>query len=152
MRANSYISSIMNITADIMIQQNTQNENTGVIAREWLYQKTIQCKIEPIKSRGASINGDNKVFTPGNNSTAGYDEGLMIKMKTLQLLSKRWRINNIRSSNGKQVFVEIDKYGDPDTIFEVMSSHAVMDPFGKVSYYEATLKRVPTQNNDKNIN
>jgi hypothetical protein len=27
-----------------------------------------------------------------------------------------------------------------------------LDPFGKVSYYEATLKRVPIQTNDKTIN
>lgn len=139
------------MTADIMIQQNVQDENTGAISREWLYDKTIQCKIEPVKTVGASTRGDSKMFTPGNNSTAGYDESFMVKMKTLQLLSKRWRIHNVRSSDGKQVFVEVDKYDHPDTIFEVTSSHAVLDPFGKVSYYEVTLKRVPAQYNDKTI-
>jgi len=152
MRANSYVSSIMNMKADVLTQQNVQDDNTGTISRQWVYEKTMQCKIEPFKTSGTSTRSDNKSFTPGNNATAGYDEGLMIKVKSLQLLSKRWRVSGIRSSNGKKVFVEIDKYDQPDTIFEVTSSHAVLDPFGKISYYESTLRRVPVQNNDKTVN
>ena len=142
----------MNMSADIYKQQNTQDPNTGAISREWVYEKTIPCKIEPIKSRGTSSKGDNKIFTAGDNAKGGYDENLQLKFKGMQLLSKRWRIGNIRSSDGQQVFIEIDQYGNPDTIFEVSASHAVLDPFGKLSYYEASLHRVPLQNNDKTIN
>lgn len=149
---NSIIGSIMNMSADIYKQQNTQDPNTGAISREWVYEKTIPCKIEPIKSRGTSSKGDNKIFTAGDNAKGGYDENLQLKFKGMQLLSKRWRIGNIRSSDGQQVFIEIDQYGNPDTIFEVSASHAVLDPFGKLSYYEASLHRVPLQNNDKTIN
>ena len=143
---SSVIASIMNMTADVLIQQNTQNSNTGAIGREWVMDKTIQCKIEPIKSGGASTRGDNKQFDKG--TAGGYSEKLQLRVKGLELLSKRWRITNIRTSDGQQVFVETDRYGDPDTIFEVYSSHAVLDPFGKISYYEAVLQRVPVQNND----
>ena len=66
-----------------------------------------------------------------------------------RLLSKRWRISGIKGADGNQVWVEIDKFDTPDTIFEVFSSHAVLDPFGKVSYFEAVLQRVPVQSNDK---
>ena len=45
----------MNMTADVMIQQNVQSETSGVIQREWLYDRTIRCKIEPIKTSGATI-------------------------------------------------------------------------------------------------
>jgi len=139
----------MNMSVEIYTQQNVQDPGTGSISRQWVYHKTIACKIEPIKSRGTNMRGDNKVFSSANNSGAGYDEDLLLKMKCTELLSKRWRINSIRSNDGRQVFVEIDKYNQPDSVFEVGSSHAVLDPFGKISYYEATLHRVPVQNNDK---
>jgi len=149
---NSIIGSVMNMTADIFMQQNTQDSNSGAISREWVYERTIPCKVEPFKARGTSSKGDSKGFSTGNNSQAEYNENLLLKIKCMELLSKRWRINFIKSSDGQAVFVEIDRYGNPDSIFEVMSSHAVLDPFGKVSYYEATLKRVPIQTNDKTIN
>jgi hypothetical protein len=142
----------MNMTAEVYTQQNKQDPNSGAISREWLYSKKIECKIEPIKSRGTSVKGDNKVFTASDNAGGGYNENLQLKIKCLELLSKRWRIHSIRSSDGKQVFVEIDKYNNPDSIFEIISSHAVLDPFGKISYYEAIVQRVAIQDNDKTIN
>jgi hypothetical protein len=148
----SLIASIMNMTAQVYIQQNVQDTDTGAISRQWVYKKTVECKIEPIQARGTNTRGDNKSFGTSDNAAGGYDEGFQLKMKSLDLLSKRWRIVNIRSSDGKQVFVEIDKIDQPDTIFEVTSSHAVLDPFGKISYYETTIHRVKVQDNDKTIN
>ena len=149
---SSIIASIMNITAEVYGQQNIQDENTGAISRQWVYKKTIQCKVEPIKTRGTSTKGDSKVFDTAQNAQGGYNEGLQLKIKCLELLSKRWRISNVRSSDGQQVFLEIDRINQPDTIFEVTSSHAVLDPFGRVSYYEAIVQRVHIQDNDKTIN
>ncbi len=152
MKNPSFIASIMNMSAEVFVQQNSQDPDTGAISREWVYDHTIQCKIEPIKSRGTNSKGDNKVFGTSNNAAGGYDESLMLKVKCLELLSKRWRLNSIKSSDNQQVFVEIDRYGNPDSVFEVSASHAVLDPFGKVSYYEATVHRVPVQDNANTIN
>jgi len=149
---SSIIASIMNMTAEVYGQQNLQDEDTGAISRQWVYKKTVQCKIEPIKARGTNTKGDNKAFDSTDHAQGGYNEGFQIKFKGLELLSKRWRVGSVRSSDGRQVFVEIDKINQPDTIFEVTSSHAVLDPFGRVSYYEATLHRVNVQDNDKTIN
>lgn len=143
---DSYISSIMNMTADVMIQQNQQSETSGVLTREWVYDRTIRCKIEPIKSGGGTTRIDNKRFDMGKHNE--YDEKLQLKMKCLIPFSKRWRISTIRSSDGKQVYTEVDKYDTPDTVFDVTASHAVLDPFGKVSYYEVTLQRVHVQNDN----
>jgi hypothetical protein len=148
----SIIASIMNMTAQVYGQQNVQDTDTGAISRQWVYKKTIQCKIEPIQARGTNTKGDNKTFDTSDNAGGGYDEGFQLKLKTLELLSKRWRVAYVRSSDGQQVFVEIDKIDQPDTIFEVTSSHAVLDPFGRVSYYESTIHRVKVQDNDKTIN
>lgn len=142
---NSYMGSIMNMTADVYVQQNTQSENSGVILREWVYDQTIPCKIEPVKG-GAGSRYDNKRFDIGKHNE--YDEKLQLKMKCLVRFSKRWRISGIRSSDGQQVFTEIDRYDQPDTAFDVTASHAVLDPFGKIAYYEVTLQRVHIQSDN----
>ena len=69
-------------------------------------------------------------------------------MKCLIPFSRRWRVSNLKSSDGQQMFFEIDKFDTPDTIFDVISSHAVLDPFGKISYYEVNLQRVHIQNDN----
>lgn len=140
-----YIGSIMNMTADVYTQQNVQSDTSGVIKRQWVYDKTIACKIEPIKS-GVGSRYDNKRFDIGKHNE--YDEKLQLKMKCLVPFSKRWRISKIRSSDNQQVYIEVDKYDTPDTIFDVTASHAVLDPFGKVAYYEVTLQRVHIQNDN----
>lgn len=141
---NSIIQSVMNMTADVYTQHNTQASASGTIVRKWLYDQTIPCKIEPIANGGGRH--DSKKFATGQH--AGYIEQLQLKMKCLNAISKRWRIHNIRSNDGKQVYTEIDKIDSPDTIFEVLSSHAVLDPFGRISYYEVTLQRVQVQNDN----
>jgi len=143
---NSVIQSIMNMSVDIYTQQNSQSSNSGVITREWVYNKTIQCRIEPLKTRGSSNRADNKSFDNGKFDE--YDERLQLKMKCMIPISKRWRISGIKSNDGKQVYTEIDKIDNPDTQFDVTASHAVLDPFGKISYYEVTLQRVHIQNDN----
>lgn len=143
---NSVIQSIMNMSAQVYKQQNRQSESSGTVKREWVYDKTIQCKIEPLKSAGGGNRYDNKRFDIGKHNE--YDEKLQLKMKCLVPMSKRWRIHSIRTNDGRQVYTEIDKIDNPDTIFEVTASHAVLDPFGRISYYEVIIQRVHVQNDN----
>jgi len=145
--ANSFIGSVMNMSADIYTQQNIQDTDTGAIKREWVYTKTIQCKIEPVKMKGASTRTDNKSFA--KTSDMNYDEKMQLKMYCFELMSKRWRVENIRSSDNQQIFIEIDKIDHPDTKFEVTAAHAILDPFGKVAYYEAVLLRTEVQDDSQ---
>ena len=149
---SSLIASIMNMTAQVLGQQNVQDPDTGAISREWVYKKIVPCKIEPIKPRGMVSSGDIKSFNSASGGINSYNEGLALKMKSSELLSKRSRVSSIRTSDGLQVYIEVDKIDQPDTIFEVVSSHAVLDPFGRISYYETLLQRVNVQDNDKTIN
>ncbi len=145
--SNSFIGSVLNMSADIYTQQNVQDPDTGAIKRSWTYSKTIQCKVSPVKMRGASTKSDNKSF--GNTSDLNYDEKVQLKMYCFELISKRWRIENIRTSNNALVFIEIDKINNPDTKFEVTASHAILDPFGKIAYYEAVLLRTELQDDSQ---
>jgi hypothetical protein len=145
--SNSFIGSVMNMSADVFTQQNVQDENTGAITRQWVYDKTIQCKIEPVKMKGASTRTDNKSFA--KTSDLNYDEKMQLKMYCFELMSKRWRIENIRSSDNNPIFIEIDKINQPDTKFEVTASHAILDPFGRIAYYEAVLLRTELQDDSQ---
>lgn len=147
---SSIMSSIMNMSADIYKEQNFQDPNTKAIIRKWSYSNTIICKVEPVKVAGSSTRTDNKKFT--STKEGDYTEKLQLKIKTNLLLSKRWRIQNIKTSDGKPVFIEIDKIDTPNTIFEVTSSHPVLDPFGRIVYYEAVLLRVQVQDDDPTSN
>ena len=146
---DSIIGSIMNMTSDIYIQQNSQSQS-GIINRQWVYDQTIPCKIEPMKSGGALNRADNKAFeSQGNNE---YTERFQLKMKSPVQLSRRSRISNIRDNSGSIIYVEFDIYDQPAMIFEVTSSHAEIDPLGYVSYYETTLQRVLIQYDDTSNN
>ena len=148
MRFNSFIGSIMNMKADVYIQQNSQ-DSTGNIVREWVYSRTIACKVEPIKAGGALNRADNKTFDASGVDNA-YLERFQLKMKSPDAVSRRFRVSSIRDSNDNVVYKELDRYGLPDMIFDVTASHAEIDPLGKVSYYETTIQRVMVQKNDTN--
>lgn len=141
----SIVGSIMNMSADIYVQQNSQTKS-GNVSREWVYQKTIRCKIEPIKLGGSTNRGDNKTFDVGPENR--YMELFQLKIKSPVPISRRSRVTAIRDNKNGQVYKEIDRYGEPDMIFEVTASHAELDPLGQISYYETTVQRVEVQNYD----
>jgi hypothetical protein len=140
---------IMNMNADIYVQEASQTSGSGKIIREWVYDRTVQCKIEPVKTKGSSSKSDNKSFDNGKFDE--YTEHLQLKMKMLEQVSKRWRVSGIRSNDNKQVYYEFDKIDQPDTIFDITASHAVLDPFGRVAYYEVTLQRAQVQNDNTKV-
>ena len=147
MLENSFIGSIFNMTAQVYNQSNAQLPS-GAMQRDWKYSKTIQCKIEPLSQRGASVKGDGEQFGLGAD---GYVETLQLKMKTFEYLSKRQRITAIRSSDNRPVFLEVQKISQDDMIFDVVSCHPVLDPFGKISHYSVNIRRVPVQNDSTGV-
>lgn len=145
MMLNSYISTIMNMSADIYEQENTQNSDTGAIDRHWEYRKTVKCLIHPSKNSGTALTADGKEFRMGAN---GYGEVLQLRAKFPIRLSKRWRVSGIKAANGQYIYVEPDLYSMPSTVFEVMACHPMVDPFGKLSHYDVILERSLVQLND----
>jgi len=139
-----YMSSVMNMSADIFEQENSQDSTTGAILRTWKYQKTIKCHLLPQKSSGASVRSDGKKF---NDSNGKYTENLQLRGKFTDKLSKRWRISNIKTSDNQIVFTETDIFSENPTIFEVVSCHPMTDPFGRFVFYDVTLERVNVQDN-----
>lgn len=133
---------------DVYVQKNTQTDS-GSITREWSYNQTISCFVQSMKS-GGPFKGDAKTFIVNQDKQANpYKEILNVVMLAQVPLSKRWRVSSIRTSDGSPVFVDPDRLGNPDVIFEVSGSHPIIDPLGKISHYHIDLERVQVQNNDK---
>jgi len=137
----------MNMTCEVYVQKNKQLPS-GAVQRDWEYVKTIPCKIEPLSQKGASIKGDGEAFGLGVD---GYVETLQLKMKTFEYLSKRQRISTIKSNDGVIAFKEVQRYSEDPTIFDVISCHPVLDPFGKISHYSVNIRRVPVQNDTTGV-
>jgi hypothetical protein len=134
----------MNMTAEVYIQKNVQSDS-GAMTRQWVYDKTISCRaMVPASKAGRSVS-DGKSYGTGSQ---GYAENLDIKLQTEVRLSKRFRISGITSANGEKTFLEYDKISLEDTIFDIVSMHPALDPFGKIAYYECNLRRAQIQNND----
>jgi len=134
----------MNMTCDIYTQKNVQSDS-GAVTRQWKYTQTINCKVMPVQNKSGRTITDDKQYGTG---TQGYVEDVHVKMQSPVRLSKRWRITNIVASDGERVFLEPDTYALNDTVFDVVSNHPVLDPFGKIAYYEINLRRAQVQNND----
>lgn len=128
--------------ADIYYQVESQDTDTNEITRRWVLLKNIECMINPIIESGGSATSDNKYFSKE------YTEDLETKLHTIDQLSKRWRISNIKNNSGVSLYKEIDRVSQPDTIFEVYASHPILDIFGNIQYYENHLRRTPVQSND----
>jgi hypothetical protein len=142
---NSYIGSTMMMKADIYEQENTQDLTTGTLTRHWEFKNTVNCQIQPTKSDGGSTKTDGKKYNTNSNT---YSESSQLRGKFLVPLSKRWRVSNIRSSDNKLIYLEMDTTSQNATIYEVVACHAMTDPFGKLSHYDVKLERVNIQNND----
>ena len=140
----SVSSALLNMYADVYVQENVQDEVSGEIKRDWVFSKKIICHIDIISSIGARTPDNNKIF--GEK----YTEDEKMRMKTKEPLSKRIRIVNIRNREGQTIFFEPDQLNTPPTIFEIESHHPRLDPLGYVLYYESNLRRVSVQSNDRN--
>lgn len=141
---NSFMSTVMNMSADIYEQENTQNATTGAIARHWEYSYTTNCLIHPTKSDGTSTKADGRDY-PLNHT---YTESSQLRGKFSKPLSKRTRVSGIRSSNNEIIYAEMETYSQTPTIYEIVSCHPMLDPFGRLSHYDVIMERVLVQNND----
>jgi hypothetical protein len=125
---------------DIYKQIDVQDDSTGAIKREWTYYKTVPCHAKGVISNSStSRNGDRQVF---DNR---YKNDQMIEVRTADRLTAREKVTNIRNSDNLVVWTEIDFPSDTPTVFEVVGTTPLTDPFGKVLAYNSTMKRSENQ-------
>ena len=134
------VEAVFSMKMDIYKQLDVQDDSTGAIKREWTYYKTVPCHAKGVISNSStSRNGDRQVF---DNR---YKNDQIIEVRTADRLTAREKVTNIRNSDNLVVWTEIDFPSDTPTVFEVVGTTPLTDPFGKVLAYNSTMKRSENQ-------
>jgi len=125
---------------DVYRQSDAQDENTGAIKKEWHFYKTLDCHAKGVISNSATTrSGDNQIFSNK------YTNEQMIQVRTIDKLTLREKVSNIRNSENIVIWTELDYPTDTPTVFELVGTTPITDPFGKVIGYNSTLKRSENQ-------
>jgi len=137
---SSLITSMLPMKLDVYRQSDAQDENTGAIKKEWHFYKTLDCHAKGVISNSATTrSGDNQIFSNK------YTNEQMIQVRTIDKLTLREKVSNIRNSENIVLWTELDYPTDTPTVFELVGTTPITDPFGKVIGYNSTLKRSENQ-------
>jgi hypothetical protein len=134
------IQSVLPMRLDVYRQIDSQNTDTGAIVKEWQYYKTVDCHAKGVISNSATTrSSDKQIF---NNK---YTNDQIIQVRTEDRLTTREKITNIRDMKNNYIWVELDFPTETPTVFEVMGTTPITDPFGRVIGYNSSMKRSENQ-------
>lgn len=134
------IDAVLTMKMDVYKQVDYQDPDTGALKREWQYDRSMACHAKGVISNSASTRtGDKQVL---NNR---YTNDQILQIRTTQKITLREKITNILDANGNSIWVEANFPTDTPTVFEVMGSTPMTDPFGTVVGYNTSVKRSENQ-------
>lgn len=135
----SIVGSILSMKMDIYVQSEKQDKNTGSIVKEWNYSRTENCHAKGIVSNTSRRGSDTQQIS------AKYSNTQVIEVRTEKRITLREKVTNIRDSKNKYIWTELDYPTETPTVFEVVGSTPITDPFGNVMAYNTLLKRSESQ-------
>jgi hypothetical protein len=125
---------------DVYRQSDAQNPDTGAIIKEWNYYKTLDCHAKGVISNSATTrSSDKQVF---DNR---YLNDQVIQIRTSERLILREKITNVRDKSGNVIWAEINFPTETPTVFEVIGTTPITDPFGRVIGYNSSMKKSENQ-------
>lgn len=133
------IDGLMSMKLDVYRQEEEQDQDTGLMKRNFMYYKTLNCYARGVITQNVSRNLDKQSF--GNQ----YSNEQYIEVRTPERLTVREKIKNIRDSKGNPIWYELNYPNDTTTVFEVIGSTPISDPFGNVVAYNTSLRRSENQ-------
>ncbi|MEY4334376.1 MAG: hypothetical protein RLZZ196_3119, partial [Bacteroidota bacterium] len=74
-----------------------------------------------------------------------YENSQFVEIRTSEKLSIREKISNICSNNGEAIWTELNYPNNTPTVFEVVGSTPLTDPFGNIIAWASTVKRSENQ-------
>jgi len=137
---NDLITGLLVMNLDIYRQTDSQDEDTGAIKKEWMYIDTAACYAKGIITNSATSRGADKTLI---GTSYKYDQS--IEIRTSRRLTFREKVTNIRNSSGDPIWEEINYPTNTPTVFEIVGSTPITDPFGNVLGYNSTAKRSENQ-------
>lgn len=135
----SIIDGLMSMKMDVYRQEEEQDPNTGALVKRFMFYKTIDCYARGVIQENVNRNIDKQTF--GNT----YSNAQALEVRTLQRLNQREKIKDIRDSAGNIIWYELNYPNDTGTVFEVVGSTPITDPFGSVVGYNTSIKRSENQ-------
>ena len=132
---NDLIDSVLSMSLDVYRQFETQDPDTGAIVREWTYYKTIACHAKGVISNSATTRSSDKQIFSNK-----YTNDQIIQVRTSEKLTAREKVTNICDNEGNVIWNEINFPTETPTVFEVMGTTPVTDPFGRVIAYNSSMK------------
>ena len=137
---NSIVDSVLSMNLDVYRQSELQDTDTGALVKEWNYDRTVACHAKGVISNSsATRSGDQQVFSNK------YLNDQVIQVRTAKKLTIREKVTNIRDTDGNVIWNEINYPSETPTVFEVMGTTPVTDPFGRVIAYNSSMKRSENQ-------
>lgn len=134
------VDAVLSMKLDVYHQEEVQDPDTGAIRRYWSYYKTLPCHAKGVVGNSStSRSGDNQIF---NNK---YTNEQTVVVRTIDRLTIREKVSNIKSADGSIIWIELDYPENTPTVYEVIGSTPLTDPFGNVIAYNSTLKRSENQ-------
>jgi len=136
---NNLVDSILNMKMDVYVQQDVQDQDTGAIKKEWLYSKTVACYAKGVITSSGARSSD--VQTISNRYTNKQD----IEIRTEARVTLRDKITNIRDSSDNVIWAELNYPTETPTVFELIGTTPITDPFGGILGYNCSARRSENQ-------
>ena len=137
------VDAVMSMKMDVYKQSDTQNVDTGAIVKKWNYSYTVSCHAKGfISNSSTSRNGDKQ------NLDTRYKNEQLVEIRTIDRLTIREKVTNIRNLENIVIWEELDYPTSTPTVFEVIGSTPIMDPFGNIMGYNSTIRRSENQQID----
>jgi hypothetical protein len=137
---NTLVESLLSMKLDVYRQVDSQDPNTGAIKKEWTFFKTINCHAKGVISNSATARGsDSQTFSNK------YKNEQIVQIRTMDRLTTREKITNIRDSDDNVIWKELDFPSDTPTVFEIIGTTPLTDPFGKTIGFNSSVMRSENQ-------
>ncbi len=136
----SIVDSVLSMNLDVYRQSEIQDPETGAMLKGWNYHRTLACHAKGIISNTATSGSVNKQVFSNK-----YMDEQVIQIRTSEKLTAREKVTNIRDADNNVIWQEINYPNDTPTVFEIMGTTPMTDPFGRVIAYSSSLKRSENQ-------
>ena len=138
--STTLVQSILSMYLDVYNQTDSQDINTGAIKKDWNFIKTVSChakgNISDTNTRGGSSQ---------QTISKKYVNTENLSIRTIDKLTLRDKVTNIRDKSNNPIWVEPNYPSNTPTVFEVVGSTPILDPFGSLIGYNTSVKRSESQ-------
>lgn len=134
------VDSVLPMFMDVYRQFDSQDPDTGSIKKEWQFDRTVPCSAKGnIGNSSSSRTGDRQVMS------TKYSNNEMLQIRTIAKVTLREKITNIRDLEGTVVWEELNFPTNTPTVYELIETTPMTDPFGAIIGYNSTVKRSENQ-------